>query len=145
MNAKQIQDRFDELRSKRVFKSARWLSDSMKINRHSINKILTGDINTERDRILFRAILEQIGMDENSFYGRAPVQPQKIDSDVVPLEKVPLWGEIPAGNPTSVTGTQQPEEMIAPPPGVRPKNLFALRVSGRSMYPRLIPGDIVYL
>jgi SOS-response transcriptional repressor LexA len=144
MDAKRIEARFDELQRNKVFRSARWLAQSMSINRHSINKILSGDIQSERNRILFRAVLQKIGMDEDSFFGRPPA-PRPPISDEVPIEKVPLWGEIPAGNPTSITGTQQPEEMIEPPPGARAKNLFALRVGGRSMYPRLIPGDIVYL
>jgi len=144
MDSKKIQTRFEELRRNRVFKSSRWLSESMEINRHSINKILKGDIQSERDRILFRAILDKIGMDEPSFYGTATA-PRPSVQESIPVEKVPVWGEIPAGNPTSVTGAVAPEDMIEPPPGVRAKNLFALRVSGNSMYPRLIPGDVVYL
>jgi len=144
MTSKQIEARFKELHKNGAFRSARWLSASMGINRHSINKILTGDIHSERDWIMFRAILQKIRMDEQAFFGKEFAPPAPA-FESIPIEKVPLWGEIPAGNPTSVTGTQAPEEMIEPPPGVRSKNLFALRVSGRSMYPRLIPGDIVYL
>jgi len=146
MDANKIQMRFDELRRKGVFQSARWLSDSMQIHRHSINKILKGDIHSERDRILFRAVLEKIGMNEDSFFGRITIPPQRpIAGDDTPVEKVPLWGDIPAGNPTHVGGSETPEDMIELPTGLRTKNVFALRVSGRSMYPRLIPGDTVFL
>lgn len=143
MNAKQIEARFEELRTNGIFRSARWLSDSMAINRFTIRKILSGNVHTERDKKIFRAILEKIRISEQEFFGKDVSL--AANEDPIPVDKVPLWGEIPAGNPTSITGAHEPEEMIEPPPGVRAKNLFALRVSGRSMYPRMIPGDIVYL
>jgi SOS-response transcriptional repressor LexA len=146
MQAQQIQKRFEELRRNRVFKSARSLAESMQIDRKSITRILNGDIRSERDRILFRAIVEKLGLNEDSFYGRVPMPAQRQHSeDDIPVEKVPLWGDIPAGNPTHQGGHETPEDMIEPPPGIRSRNVFALRVSGRSMYPRLIPGDTVFL
>jgi SOS-response transcriptional repressor LexA len=142
MDASLVQDRFQRLQTIRPF-TARWLSESMKVNRYSINKILRGDIVSEKDKLLFRAVLQRLGTTEAAFMD-AP----DAGSDATPVlpetGKVPLYGDIPAGNPNWFEPETTPSQWIAPPPGGRAENLFALRVQGESMLPRFEQGDIVY-
>jgi len=145
-----IHDRFRELKQQRKFKSARVIAESMQINRHTINKILSGDVRSERDKILFRAVLSHIGVSEDAFFKR-PETAKTAVPESRPLvvehapETVPLLGSIPAGHPVPQDGVIDSDVQIALPPGVKSKNLFALKVKGVSMQPYLEDGDIVYL
>jgi len=140
-----VRDRFSALQKQRSFKSVRWLAKAMNINIYSIRKILSGEIRSERDKLLFQAILEKLGMSEDQFFGRAAlIQKQSADTKL-DSRKIPLYGEIPAGNPTASDGISQPDEWIDPVPGLGNKRVFALRVQGLSMAPRLLPRDVLYL
>jgi SOS-response transcriptional repressor LexA len=141
-----VHNRFKEFKLKRKFKSARVLAETLKINRHAINRVLGGDVTSDRDHIVFNTILEQIGVSEEEFFGRSgsPTHFTEYAPSAV-AAKVPLYGDIPAGYANAPQTPTEPEEWVEPPPGVRNKNLFALRVSGYSMSPRLLPGDTVYL
>jgi SOS-response transcriptional repressor LexA len=142
MDSATIKQRFENLNAVRPF-SARWLSDSMKVNRYSINKILAGDFDSEKDKLLFRAVLERLGLTEAEFLaGDHPAQ--SLAPTPSKAGEVALYGDIPAGNPTWFEPSTVPAQWIAPPPGVAAKNLFALRVQGESMLPRFEQGDIVY-
>jgi len=138
-----IQERFEKLRVVRPF-SERWLSETMNVHRYSIRKILRGDVNNEKDKLLFRAVLERLGVDESEFL-QGEVEPASVPARSVSASgQVPLYGEIPAGNPTWFEPTSTPAQYIATPPGTPAKNHFALRVQGESMLPRFETGDIVY-
>jgi len=145
-----IHDRFRELKQQRKFKSARVIAESMQINRHTINKILSGDVRSERDKILFRAVLNHIGVSENAFFKRPETaKPVIAESKTVvleaPRETVPLLGAIPAGHAVPTDGLIESDVQIGLPPGLKKKNLFALTVQGMSMQPYLESGDLVYL
>jgi len=141
MDAALVQDRFERLQAVRPF-SARWLSESMKVNRYSINKILRGEIASEKDKLLFRAVLERLATNEAAFMGDAGLETPPV---LAPEPgKVPLFGDIPAGNPTLFESSSVPVQWIAPPQGTLPGGLFALRVQGESMLPRFEQGDLVY-
>jgi len=148
-----IAKRFDELKDQRPF-SARWLSQSMGVNRFSINKILGGDVVSERDKLLFRALLEKISVSESQFFGgkipaefatQSRIESGNAASSGQPKKPlIPLYGDIPAGNPTWTEGAHV-QEYVDSPPGSTAQDLFALRVSGQSMAPQFMPGDLVYL
>lgn len=149
-----VQQRFKQLKRERVFPSGRWLVAKMpKVTKYMIQKILSGEIYDAEDERIFRLILSQIGLTEDQFFERAsapvkaaPAVSLSLSNDESAASpRVPLFGEIPAGYATPQESSVEPEEWIEPPPPLKNKNLFALRVSGRSMAPRLIPGDIVYL
>lgn len=139
MDAEAIRERFEEIAQLRKF-SRRWLSESLKINRYSIDKILDGDIRNGRDEARLTQIIEKLGYTREWFFKGTPpavMIPEK------PL--VPLFGDIPAGNPTGVDGRAEPEAWVDYPPGITNKRLFALRVRGHSMAPRFVPHDLLYL
>jgi SOS-response transcriptional repressor LexA len=142
MNSAVIQQRFEKLNTVRPF-SARWLSESMKVNRYSINKILRGDFESEKDKLLFRAVLERLGTSEADFLEGIEPEPT-VPAAPHNAGDVPLYGDIPAGHPTWFEPSAVPAQWIAPPPSVPARNLFALRVQGESMLPRFEHGDIVY-
>jgi len=147
MDSEYIQRRFRELKKQRVYPSGRWLVSKMPaLSKYMINKILTGEVYDAEDERVFRLILAQIGISEDEFFGR-PITLKAAPAIDTPATnaKVPLFGEIPAGHATPTHASVEPDEWVDPPPGVKNKNLFALRVSGYSMAPRLLPGDTVYL
>jgi len=144
MDPSTIQDRFEKLKAQRPF-SARWLSETMKINRYSINKVLRGEITSRKNRQVFRAVLEKLGTTEAAFLETSEPGLSESASAQKPHQPlVPLFGDIPAGNPTWFEADSVPAQWIEPPPGVNSPNLFALRVQGESMLPRFEQGDIVY-
>jgi SOS-response transcriptional repressor LexA len=140
MDAQFIRERFQEIAKVRKF-SRRWLSDSLHINRYSIDKIIDGDVRNGRDEDRLRQIVEQLGFTKEWFFKGA-----KLPGDT-PADKamIPLYGDIPAGNPTWFEGRTEPEAWVEPPPGTTNKRLFALRVRGHSMAPRFLPNDLLYL
>jgi SOS-response transcriptional repressor LexA len=144
-----VQQRFKELKRERVYPSGRWLVAKMpNVTKYMIQKILGGEIYDAEDRRIFQLILAQIGVSEDQFFhGNPPAslasKPAAF-STLAPTQ-VPVFGIIPAGHASSSGGVAEPEEWIDPPPGVKNKKLFALRVSGQSMAPRLLPGDLVFL
>jgi len=140
MDANFIRERFAEIAKLRKF-SHRWLSESLHINRYSIDKIIDGDVRNGRDEARLRQIIEKLGYTQEWFF-KAP------KSDGAPLPdrlKIPLYGDIPAGNPAWFDGNPVPEAWVDSPPGVANKHLFALRVRGQSMAPRFMPNDLLYL
>jgi SOS-response transcriptional repressor LexA len=147
MDSEYIQQRFRELKKQRVYPSGRWLVSKMpKLSKYMINKILTGQVFDAEDERVFRSILDQIGITEDEFFGRpsAPKASTTVETPSAP-SKVPLYGDIPAGYATPAQNAVEPEEWVDAPPQVKIKNPFALRVTGYSMAPRLLPGDLVYL
>ena len=140
MDTQFVKKRFEEISKTRKF-SIRWLSESLKINRYSVNKILSGDIRNGRDEARFRAMLAKLGYTEEQFFGGSRSAPLPATERTL----VPMYGEIPAGHPTWFDGVAEPEDWIAPPPGSLSRKLFALRVRGQSMAPRFLNGDILYL
>ena len=140
MDSNFIRERFEEIAKLRKF-SRRWLSDSLNINRFSINKILDGDVRNGRDEARLRQIIEKLGFTQEWFFkGSAPVT-KEIPEEAM----IPLYGDIPAGNPTWIEGHAEPEAWVSSPPGVNNKRLFALRVRGQSMAPRFLPNDLLFL
>jgi SOS-response transcriptional repressor LexA len=142
-----IQKRFEELKAQRRYKSARALIATCGLPRYTVEKILSGDIRDTSDQIHFRAILDSIGITEDEFFGR-PSRPKPQPSDLSKkgsARQIPLYGEIPAGNPDQKEGVVEADEMIDAVPGLSSREHFALRVHGLSMSPHLLPGDIVYL
>jgi len=145
METNSVRDRFAAMQKQRTFKSVRWLAKAMNINIYSIRKILNGEIRSQRDKFLFQAVLEKLGLTEDQFFGRATTVQKQSAETKVDSHKIPLYGDVPAGNPTTRDGTHQPDEWIDPVPGLGRKRVFALRVQGLSMAPRLLPRDILYL
>lgn len=144
-----IRERFKELKKQRRFPSGRFLSDTMQIPINIMVKIMRGNVRSESDNQVFKRILEHIAMTEDEFFKRAHanvrpplVAPSKPQQET---QKVPLYGEIPAGHPSFNEGAPEPDEWIDPPPTVKGRRIFALRVFGTSMAPYLLPGDIVFL
>jgi SOS-response transcriptional repressor LexA len=141
MDAKFIRDRFIELAKLRKF-SRRWLSDSLHINRYSVDKIIDeGDVRNGRDEDRLRQIIEKLGFTQEWFFKDAKL-PGKEHAD---KDMIPVYGDIPAGNPTWFDGRAEPEAWVQPPPGTTNKRLFALRVRGDSMAPRYLTNDLLYL
>ncbi len=140
MDSKFIRERFAELAKQRRF-SIRWLSESLSINRYSVNKILDGDVRNGRDEARLRAMIAKLGFTEDQFFKGAKALPLSSTERTL----VPLYGEIPAGHPTWFDGVIEPENWISPPPGPLNRKLFALRVRGQSMAPRFLHGDLLYL
>ena len=140
MDVNFIKTRFEELSKLRKF-SRRWLSESLHINRYSIDKIIEGDIRNGRDETRLRQIIEKLGYTHEWFFrGQKPAGEPLPDKPMIPL-----YGDIPAGNPTWFEGRVEPEAWVDSPPGVNNKRLFALRVRGQSMAPRFLPNDLLYL
>jgi len=139
-----IHNRFKELKLQRKYKSARAIAEALKINRHAINKVLGGDISSDRDQIIFRSILELIDIPEEEFFQRVQVKPD-APKRMEPDNRVPLLGSIPAGHAVSVEGITEAEDYVPLPLGMKAGKLFALKVKGASMQPYLEDGDIVYL
>jgi SOS-response transcriptional repressor LexA len=139
MDSAFIKRRFEEIAQERRF-SVRWLSDSLSINRYSINKLLEGEVRHGKDEARLRAIIAKLGYTEDQFF--KGVRPAPAGKDQV---LIPMYGEIPAGHPTWFEGTAQAEEWVPPPPGALNRNLFALRVKGQSMAPQFLNGDVLYL
>lgn len=145
-----IHERFRALKQQRKYKSARAIAEAMQINRHTINKILAGDVHSERDKIIFRAVLGHIGITEDAFFNR-PESVKPPDQQPMPAVEVeheitvPLLGAIPAGHAVTVEGIANSKNRVKLPPGIRNKSLFALTVQGMSMQPYLESGDLVYL
>ena len=140
MDTQFIKKRFDEIAKTRKF-SIRWLSESLKINRYSVNKILDGDVRNGRDEARLRAILAKLGFSEDQFFAGSRSAPLAATERTL----IPMYGEIPAGHPTWFDGVVEPEDWISPPPGSLNRKLFALRVRGQSMSPRFQNGDTLYL
>jgi phage repressor protein C with HTH and peptisase S24 domain len=140
-----IETRFRELKRLRAYPSARWLAESMQINRYSINKILSGDIQSERDRILFRAVLSRIGLTEESFFAQTSTsEPLSVRQQHCP-HRVPYYCELPR-KPVGLGGVfLDPDDWIEPAPGLWQQKVFAIRVPGTSLAPRLLPQDLIYL
>ena len=137
--------RFEEIKQTRHY-TARWLSDTMKLNRYTVNKILAGDVRKEKDMLIFRAVLQKIGITEQDFFhGHEGSELQPIPFPEPAGFKVPLYGEIPAGNPVLIAADTKPVQWVYAPPGEKRRELFALRVSGQSMAPHFLPGDLIYL
>lgn len=120
------------------------LHTALKINRYTLKKLFDGDVESTRDKAMLRAVIEYFGQTEDQFFNRAVPEAERAPVVAAAPLKIPLYGEIPAGNPTQVEGRAQPDEWIDAPPGIRNPKVFALRVKGRSMYPRFMPGDIVF-
>ena len=140
MDSQFIRERFEEIAKLRSF-SRRWLSDSLNINRYSVNKIIDGDVRNGRDEQRLRQILEKLGYTWEWFFKGAEPKglstPEKI--------QIPVFGDIPAGNPTWFEGNAEPEAWVGPPPDTNNKRLFALRVRGTSMAPAYLPNDLIFL
>ena len=139
MDAAFIRTRFEEVNKLRKF-SRRWLSDSLNINRYSINKILEGDVRNGRDEERLQQIIEKLGFTRDWFFRTA-------SRDLASNERhqIPMYGDIPAGNPTWFEGRAEPESWIESPPDKHSNKLFALRVRGQSMAPLYMPNDLLYL
>jgi SOS-response transcriptional repressor LexA len=121
----------------------------MNQNRHTINKVMSGDIRSDKDKILFGAILKHLGIQDDEFFKRAEANPlPKAESLKQDAPRVPLLGSIPAGNATDVSGITDVEDYLPLPAnleGKRADKYFALTVRGDSMEPYLLDKDIVYL
>ena len=140
MESQFIRERFKELAKLRKF-SRRWLCDSLKINRFSIDKIINGDVRNGRDEERLRQIIEKLGFTQEWFFKGAPSK----DHAAPEKPMIPLFGDIPAGNPTWFEGHAEPEAWVGPPPDTHNTRLFALRVRGHSMAPMYLPNDLLYL
>jgi SOS-response transcriptional repressor LexA len=138
MDAHFVRERFAEISKLRKF-SRRWLSDSLKINRYSIDKIIDGDVRNGRDEARLKQMIEKLGFTQEWFFKGSP---RGSTQDKAP---VPVYGSIPAGNPTWFDGQVEPEAWVGIPPGASSSNIFALRVRGESMAPRFLPNDLVFL
>lgn len=139
MDAAFIKQRFNEISQDRRF-SVRWLSESLNINRYSVNKILEGEVRHGRDEARLRAIIAKLGYTEDQFFKGSRPAPATKDQSLIPM-----YGEIPAGHPTWFDGTAQAEDWVPPPPGAAHRKLYALRVKGQSMAPQFLNGDLLYL
>src|ERR1051325_5910978 len=110
MDANFIRERFNELAKLRKF-SRRWLSDSLQINRYSIDKIIDGDVRNGKDETRLKQIIEKLGFTQEWFFkGATPISRQD-------KQPVPVYGTIPAGNPTWFDGQVEPESWVGLPPG----------------------------
>ena len=144
-SAEFIKAKLEKLRNDKNL-SFRELHDALNLNRYTLKKLFEGQIESTRDKALLRAVIEYLGQTEDQFFNRpssASLEPVTVIAAPKGL-KLPLYGEIPAGNPLHLEGRAEPDEWIDAPPGIRNKNVFALRVKGQSMYPRFMPGDIVF-
>jgi len=139
MDPKVIRKRFDEICKERKF-SLRWISDSLGINRYSVKKLMRGDVRNDKDRERLKAIIKKLGYPEAEFFSEEELHP-----DPNAAGRIPLYGDIPAGTPVWMEGSARAEEWIYPPPGLKHRKLFALRVRGNSMLPRFSSGDTVYM
>jgi SOS-response transcriptional repressor LexA len=137
MDPKFVAQRFDQIAKDRKV-SIRWLAEALGFNRYYINKLMRGDIRNGKDRVRLKALIEKLGYTEEQFFDGS-------DGARKTAGTVPLFGDIPAGNPSWFEGTPQPETWIEAPPFNGSRKLFALRVRGQSMEPRFLAGDILYL
>jgi SOS-response transcriptional repressor LexA len=146
-----IRDRLKHLQDARGV-SIREIHEALKINRWTLRKLFSGNIQSTRDKALLRALIEFLGSTEDQFFGVQPTEAVKrpqVSTQPIPVAQptgdVPLYGEIPAGHPNMREGFPEPDEWIERAPGLGKRRVFALRVQGMSMAPHLLPGDIVYL
>jgi len=139
MNPAAIRKRFEQIEKERKF-SLRWISDSLGINRYSVKKLMRGDVRNDKDRERLSAIIKKLGYPEAEFFGE-----EELNRDPNDAGRIPLFGDIPAGNPLWLEGSTRAEEWVYPPPGLKHRKLFALRVRGNSMLPRFHSGDIIYM
>jgi SOS-response transcriptional repressor LexA len=148
MDADYVKARFDELQIELNF-SARGLADALQINRYSINKVLTGDLHTRKLRSVFHQVLNHLNINEDQFMKRKPLSPRPAKTPTpVPdarEQRIPLYGEIPAGHASLVEGFPETSEYFDPVKAAKSHRVFALRVWGDSMTPRLLQNDIVIL
>jgi len=59
--------------------------------------------------------------------------------------QIPILGDIPAGNPTWTEGETAAIDYAGGTQRDAKEGAFALRVSGTSMQPRYLPGDVIFL
>jgi SOS-response transcriptional repressor LexA len=86
-----------------------------------------------------------LGLTEDEFFQRPNPRGKHATVDSDSNLKIPLFGEIPAGAPSPKDGKLIPDQWLDVPSGIRNPKVFALKVQGDSMSPRLLPGDIVFL
>jgi len=139
IDTKFIRDRFEQITRDRKI-SIRWLADSLGFNRYYVNKLLRGDIRNGKDVQRLKTLIDKLGLTEEQFYQGTVVSGSKATRGTVPL-----YGDIPAGNPVWIEGATQPDVWIEAPPQSAGRKLFALRVRGDSMLPRFQSGDTVFL
>jgi SOS-response transcriptional repressor LexA len=142
-----IQNRLESLRAARGA-TITSIHNALKINRYTLQKLFRGDVESTRDKALLRALIEHLGLTEEQFFNSDSLWParsiQVRQQTGDTHQKVPIYGDIPAGNPIPMEGRTNPDEWIDAPPGLKCRNAFALRVRGQSMYPRFLAGDLVF-
>jgi len=140
-----VKARFEELQPQMQF-SARGLSDELGINRYSINKVLSGDLHTRKLRMVFHSMLKHMGLNEDQFYKRQPILPPAPKREAEQINgRIPMYGEIPAGHTNLCEGFPHTNQWFDPAQNASTNRVFALRVYGDSMSPRLLQGDTVIL
>lgn len=141
MDTEFVRNRIAELIKQRGL-SMRQLSVSAGLGDQLVRNILTRRTQKIAPQTLSK-ILTSLDMTEDRFFERTP------ESVRVPAPEmtcsIPVFGEIPAGNPTWIEGNQVPTEYVAGDERDRRRQAFALRVSGRSMEPKYMPGDLLVL
>jgi SOS-response transcriptional repressor LexA len=139
IDSKFVRDRFEQICANQKV-SIRWLAEATGFNRYYINKLIRGDIRKGKDVDRLRVLIEKMGYSEEQFFQGGVMPGVKANRGTIPL-----YGEIPAGNPVWVEGVAVADAWVEVPPQSAGRRLFALRVRGDSMLPRFKSGDLVYL
>lgn len=139
IDTKFIRDRFEQITRERKI-SIRWLAEALGYNRYYVNKLMRGDIRNGKDVGRLKHLIDKLGFSEEQFY-----QGTIVPGSRATRGSIPIFGDIPAGNPVWIEGTATPDAYIEAPPQTAGRKLFALRVRGNSMAPRFVSGDTVFL
>lgn len=139
-----VRKRLEEIIKERRL-SMRQVSLRAGLNEAAVRNIITGrtlSIGLDVMRQLFTAL----DLNEDQFFQReqksfTPPMEQPAKAEF----RIPIMGEIPAGNPTWTDGQTEPLDTFPGDEHDRRVGAFGLRVCGHSMAPRYLPGDLLIL
>lgn len=137
-----VRRRLNELIEERGL-SHRKVSMRAEMGDQRLRNFLIGKTNKIKAGALAK-VLEVLKISKNEFFKYGG---EALDEVPLPHEvyRVPIYGEIPAGNPTWIEGNQTPTDYVLGELRDKRRNAFALRVSGDSMAPRYLSGDVLFL
>jgi len=92
-----------------------------------------------------RALLKVLRITEEQFFDPTQLPDASETEEPTNEFKIPVYGEVPAGNPTWTEGQQDPIDYVEGTARDESLKAFALRVCGKSMSPRFEHGDTIIL
>ena len=122
--------------------SMRQVSLSAGLGDQLLRNVLTGRTHKLKPEAL-KQILNALDLSEDKFFEKDAESVSVATPDLTC--HIPIFGEIPAGNPTWVEGKQQPSDYVLGDARDKRLNAFALRVRGESMAPDYRSGDVLFL